>query len=165
MLNIHSMLSMNPTLNCSQEMAKNHIHELEAELIHLSIFADAEQLGPSIWMGSIDLTRIYNHNETPQFIHFGVDGMANGLVYAGRWEECKQMIRENSQCVTICPFLSLIGEIKVCQVIFKGKGITSRMVNPNIPNLIVSTTENGVQGKSSLAAAYRYFNKCVAERG
>ena len=39
------------------------------------------------------------------------------------------------------------------------------MVNPNIPNLIVSMTENGVQDKNSLEAAYSYFNKCVEKRG
>ena len=71
---------------------------------------------------------------------------------------------ENRECVTVCPFLSFQGEIEVCQVIFKEKGIASRIVNPNIPNLIVSTTENGVQDKNSFEAAHRYFNKCVEER-
>ena len=74
------------------------------------------------------------------------------------------MIRENRACVTICPFPSFRGEIEVCQVVFKGKEITSRMVYPNIPNFVVSQTENGVQDKNSLEAVYRYFNKCVEER-
>ena len=39
-------------------------------------------------------------------------------------------------------------------MIFKGRGITSRMVNLNILNLTVSSTENGVHDKNSLEAAY-----------
>ena len=102
----------------------------------------------------MDLSKIYNFDETPQSINFGEDGTAHGLVYAGRGEESKEMIRENRECVPICPFVSFSGEIKVSQVIFEEKGITSRMVNPNIPNLLVSTTENLVQDKKSLEAAH-----------
>ena len=158
-------VSMNRALNCSREMARGHIDDLANELIRLGIFTNAKQEGPGKWTGVVDLSRIYNFDETPQFINYGVDGTANGLVYAGRGEECKEMIRENRECVTICPFVSFSGEIEVCQVIFKGKGITSRMVSPKIPNLFVSTTENGVQDKKSLEAAYKYFDKCVEKKG
>ena len=90
------MVSMNRALTYSREMARNHIDELAAELIRLGILTDAEQQGPGKWMGKVDLTRIYNHDETPQFINFGDDGTANGLVYAGPGEECKQMIRKTA---------------------------------------------------------------------
>ena len=72
-------------------------------------------------------------------------------------EECKQKIRENHEYVIIYfdyLFLFFSGEIEVCQVIFRGRGITSRMVNLNILNLTVSSTENGVHDKNSLEAAY-----------
>ena len=65
-----------------------------------------------------------NHDETPQFVNYGVDGSANGLVYAGKGEECNQLIRENRECVTINPFVRLSGSVEICHLIFKGSGIT-----------------------------------------
>lgn len=50
---------MNRALTCSREIARNHIHELAAELIRLGILTDAEQQGPGKWTGKVDLTRIY----------------------------------------------------------------------------------------------------------
>ena len=41
------MVSMNRALKCSQEIVRNHIHELAADMICLGIFTDAEQQGPS----------------------------------------------------------------------------------------------------------------------
>ena len=158
------IVSMNRALNCSREMAISHIDDLANELIRLGIFTNAVQESPGKWTGNVDLSRIYNFDETPQFINYGVDGTANGLVYAGKGDECKEMIRENRECVTICPFVSYNGEVEVCQVIFKGKGITSRMFNPKIPNLLVSTTKKGVQDKESLEAALKYFNECMEKK-
>ena len=79
---------MNRALNCSREMARNHIDELAAKLIRLGIFTDAGQQGLGKLTGKVDLTWIYNHDQT-QFIKFGVDGTANRLVYAGIGKECK----------------------------------------------------------------------------
>ena len=67
---------------------------LANQLIRLGIFTDSEQHGPGKWTGNVDLTRICNFGETPQFINYGVDGTAYGFVYAGRGEECKEMIRK-----------------------------------------------------------------------
>ena len=77
-----------------------------------------------IWVGKVDLTGIYNHYKTLQFINFGNNGTANRLVYAGR-EECKQMIRENPKCgrmqaddsgkPRMCDCLSFDGEIEVAK--------------------------------------------------
>lgn len=47
----------------------------------------------------------------PQFINYGVDGTPNGLVYAGRGESCKKMKRENRECVTLHPLVSLSGNL------------------------------------------------------
>lgn len=77
------------------------------ELIENGIFTEAEQVESGVWNESIDLTSVFNHDETPQFINYGVDGTPNGLVYAGRGESCKKMIKENRECVTINPLVSL----------------------------------------------------------
>ena len=58
------------------------INELALELISTGIFTSAVKVGPGVWEGDIDLSRIFNHDETPQFINYGVDGTPNGLVYA-----------------------------------------------------------------------------------
>ena len=49
-----------------------------------------------VWVGDTCAERIFNHDETPQFIDYGVDHSALGLVCAGREETCKEMIQENS---------------------------------------------------------------------
>ena len=30
------------------------------------------------------MSRIFNHDETPQFVNYGVDPKSHGLVYAGK---------------------------------------------------------------------------------
>ena len=71
-------------------MACFHLNALAQELIDTGIFTSAKQIQPWMWIGKIDTTRVYNHDETPQFINYGVDGTPNGLVYAGRGESCKK---------------------------------------------------------------------------
>ena len=46
-------------------MACNHLNELAEELIECNIYIDANQLETSVWQRYIDITRIYNHDETP----------------------------------------------------------------------------------------------------
>ena len=82
---------------------------LAEELVTAGIFIEATHLEPGVWTGIVDTTRVFNHDETPQFINYGVDGTPNGLVYAARGETCKKMMRENRECVTINPFVSLSG--------------------------------------------------------
>jgi hypothetical protein len=39
---------------------------------------------------------VFNHDETPQFINYGVDGTANNILYyAGKGERCTGFINEN----------------------------------------------------------------------
>ena len=65
-----------------------------------------------------------NHDKTPQFINYGVDGSAKGLVYAGKGEECNKLIQENRECVTIDLFVLLSETVEICHLIFKGSGIS-----------------------------------------
>ena len=55
-------------------------------------------------------SRVFNNDETPQFINCGVDGTSSGLVYAGKGDQCQKMLRENRECVTIHPFVSFSGK-------------------------------------------------------
>ena len=71
-------------------MAIRHLGELADELIESGIFTEAEQVEPGVWTGNIDTSRIFNHDETPQFVNYGVDGTQGGLVYCGKGQECKQ---------------------------------------------------------------------------
>ena len=162
-------MSMNRTLNCTRDMACSHLDALAQELIDTGIFTNAKQIQPGMWTGKIDTTLVYNHDETPQFISYGMDGTLNGLVYAGRGESCKKMMRENRECVTINPVVSLSGVICVCQVIFGTKGITNQMAPKDavekIDNLLISTTDNGYQDHTSLLACYKLFDKYLDRAG
>ena len=130
-------------------MACSHLDALAQELIDAGIFTNAKQIQAGVWTGKIDVTRVYNYDETPQFIKYGVDGTPNGLVYVGYGDSCKRMMRENRECVTINPVVSLSGVICACQVIFATKGITNQMAPKEavekIDNLLISTTDNGCQ--------------------
>ena len=162
-------VSINRALNCTREMAEKHINELAEELMKADIFKDATMQKSGVWSGEIDASRIYNHDETPQFIQYGIDGTPSGLYYAGKGETCQKLIKENRECVTIQPFVSFDGEMAMCQVIFAGKSITSNMVPDGvcekIKHLLISTTENGVQTAKSLLEAYKLFDKYLTERG
>lgn len=83
---------------------------LAEELISCGILTNHEKINDGVWKGDIDTTRIFNHDETPQFINYGVDATQSGLVYAARGESCKKMIRENRESVTVNPIVSLAGE-------------------------------------------------------
>jgi hypothetical protein len=85
------------------------LDSLAEELIEAGIMTEAAQIETGVWSGNIDLCRIFNHDETPQFINFGVDGTPAGLVFAAKGETCCKMIRENRECVTIHPLVSFSG--------------------------------------------------------
>ena len=86
------------------------IDELAAELIETGIFTAAVQEESGVWAGNIDVSKIFNHGETPQFINYGVDGTPNGLVYAARGDSCNKLIKENRESVTINPIVSCSGK-------------------------------------------------------
>ena len=52
-------VSTNRALNCTKEMACNHLNELVEELIECNIFIDANQLETGVWQGDIDTSRIF----------------------------------------------------------------------------------------------------------
>ena len=162
------MVSINRALNCSRKMACSDLDELADELIKSGIMTNAEQCESGEWKGTIDTTRVFNHDDTPQFINFGVDGSVNGLVYAGRGETCQHMVRENRECITVHPFVSFSGEVHLCHVIFKGKGLTSQMAPEKtvekIPNLLASSSDGGSQDHNTLLAAYQKFDAILLEK-
>ena len=53
---------------CTKEMAINHIDQLASELINTGIFKNAEQVSPGKWTGTIDLERVFNHDEMPHLL-------------------------------------------------------------------------------------------------
>ena len=59
-------------------MACAHIDKLAIELQEAGKMANAVQVAPGKWKGNVDMTRVYNHDETPQFVNYGVDGTASG---------------------------------------------------------------------------------------
>ena len=160
-------VSINRALNCTKEMACNHLNELTEELIKANIFINAIQLETGVWQGDIDTIRVCNHDETPQFVNYGVDGTPNGLVYAGRGESCQRMIRENRECITVHLFVSFGGDIAVCHITFKGKGISAHMAPKEavegIANLLISTNASGSQNHSTLLNAYQMFDLYLDE--
>ena len=59
---------------------------LAEELIACGIMTNYEKLGNGIWDGDIDTSRVFNFDETLQFINYGVDATQSGRVYAARGE-------------------------------------------------------------------------------
>ena len=62
------------------------IDSLAEELETAGIFTNVVQVEPGVWEGSIDMTCIFNDDETPQFVNYGVDGTPNGLVFTASGE-------------------------------------------------------------------------------
>ena len=153
-------------------MAEKHLDELAFELIETGIMMNAENILDGVWSGNINTHRIFNLDETPQFINYDVDGSASGLIFTAKGDSCYKMIRENRDCVTIHPMVSCAGQKVLCHVIFSGKEITSKMAPQSavdkIPNLLISITDHGVQDHKSLLDFYKLFdnklNECCIER-
>ncbi|XP_047131057.1 uncharacterized protein LOC136071655 [Hydra vulgaris] len=169
-------VSINRALNFTKEMACSHLDSLAEELIEAGIMTEAAQKETGVWSGNIDLCRIFNHNETPQFINFGVDGTPAGLIIlqhvspfaAAKGETCCKMIRENRECVTIHPLVSFSGDLCVCQVLFGTVGITNQMAPQeavaNIPHLLITTCNHGVSDHNSLLDMYKEFDEYLTEK-
>ncbi|XP_065672342.1 uncharacterized protein LOC136090155 [Hydra vulgaris] len=161
-------VSINRALNCTREMACLHLDALAEELIETGIMTEAVQKGTGVWSGNIDTCRIFNHDETPQFINFGVDGTPAGLVFAAKGETCCKMIRENRECVTIHPLVSFSGDLCVCQVLFGTLGITNQMAPKeavvSIPHLLITTCNHGVSDLNSLLDMYKEFDEYLTEK-
>ena len=68
------------------------------------------------------------------------------------------MIRENRESVTVHHFVFFGGNIAMCHIIIKAKGIGAYMAPKEavtqIPNLQISTNDSGSQDHCTLLSAY-----------
>ena len=159
--------SMKRVLSCSKEMATEHIDNLAEELMSCGIMENGTKNASGVWTGVIDPTRIFNHDETPQFINYGVDGSANNVFYSGKGEGCSAAKTENRECVTIAPMVCLTGEVCMCHVIFASKGLKANMAPKEavdaIENLLVSSTENGFMTGKACEKFYDMFDTYLTQ--
>ena len=161
--------SLTRAVACTTEMAISHLDSLAEELISKGIFTNAKQIKPGVWTGVIDGSRVFNRDETPQAIRYGVDGTAKNLAFCGKGESCSELIKENREFVTIEPFISLDGKVHMCHVIFAAVGITSAMAPTKavekIEHLLISTTESGYQTGASCLGSCKYLDKILTKEG
>ena len=84
-------------------------------------------------------------------------------MYAGRGESCQKMIIENRECVTVHPFVSFGGDIAMCLIIFKAKGISAHMTPKEavmrVQNLLTSANDSGSQDHCTLLSTYQMFDR------
>ena len=153
---------------CTEAMVRQYLDDLAEELIWTGIFMNAKQIEPGVWTGSIDTSHMFNHDEMPQFIDYGVSSSATRvLTYCGRGEKCELMKQENREYVTIEPYVSFDGEILMCHIIFPGTCISSHMAPKTavekISNLLVSTTNSVYQDGRTSLASYKMFAKAIKQ--
>ena len=152
---------------CTKQMAQQHIDGMAQELIDCGIFTDANKIESGCWSGKIDGSRVFNHDETPQFLNYGVDGTASNIFYAAKGERCTGLLAENRECVTISPMISLNGNVPICHVLFASAGIKSNMAPKEavdaIDNLLISSTENGFQTGKSCLKFYEMFDQYLTD--
>ena len=160
-------VSINRATACTKEMAVIHIDGLAQELIDANIFTNATMVEPGHWTGTIDGSRVFNRDETPQFLNYGIDGTSRNIFYCGKGEECKGLIAENRECVSIEPIISLNGDIVMCHVLFSADAIKSNMAPKaavdNIDGLLISATERGFQTGKSCLRSYQQFDKYLID--
>ena len=152
---------------CTTAMAIAHIDSLAEEFISKGIMTNYVQVKPGVWTGNIDGSRVFNRDETPQAIRYGVDGTAKNLAYCGKGESCNELIKENREFVTIEPFITLSGKVMMCHVIFAAAGFTTAMAPAKaveeIPNLFISVTDNGYQTGESCLRSCQFLEKIIAK--
>ena len=56
-------------LRCTQETAIEYIDDLAAHHIEIGMALELEKQEPGMWKGDVDLSRIWSHDETSQFIN------------------------------------------------------------------------------------------------
>ena len=139
-------VSLKRGLRCTKEMAIEYLDEL-ARLIEVGITPELKRSAAGVWEGSIDLTWIWAHAETPQFINFSASGQSRKKVYHGSGHDCSKLSKENWESVTVQPFSNFAGELRMVQVIFAGADMTTHMSSENavekIPNFLFSVNESG----------------------
>ena len=152
---------------CTTAMAIAHIDSLAEELIGKGIMTNYNQVRPGVWNGEIDGSRVFNRDETPQAIRYGVDGSAKNLAYCGKGESCSEMMKENREFVTIEPIITLDGKVVMCHVIFAAAGFTTAMAPAKaveeIPSLFISVTDNGYQTGESCLGSCKFLDKILTK--
>ena len=150
------------------ETAIEYIDDLAAVLIKIGIAPDLVKEVPGVWNGAVDLSRIWAHDETPQFINYNASGQSKKHVYAGIGHDCNKVTKENHECVTVQPFSNFAGEMAMCQVILSESGLNSQMcpliAAGRIDNLIVSVNESGCSTGETLLAAYKELTKIIERK-
>ena len=121
-------VSVKRGLRCTEDMAIDYLNELAKLLIEVGIAPDLKQKSPGIWEGEVDVSRIWAHDETPQFINFNASGQSKKKIFAGSGDDCAELAKENRESVTVQPFSNFAGELAMVQVVFAGAGITSHYV-------------------------------------
>ena len=163
-----TLVSAKRGLRCTLEMAISYLDDLADHLIEVGIAPDLVKKAPGVWIGKVDLKRIWAHDETPQFINFGTTGASKSKIYAGSGHDCNEITKENRENVTIQPFSNFAGDLAMCQVIFSGSGLTSHMCPKNaaekIENLIITVNDTGCSTGETLLAAYSELTKVVKMR-
>ena len=161
-------VSLKRGLRCTREMAIDYLDALARLLIDVNIAPDLRQTAPGVWEGEVDLTRIWAHDETPQFINFNASGQSRKKVYAGSGHDCTKLSKENLESVTVQPFSNFAGELAMVQVIFAGAGMTSHMCPEiaveKIPNLLISVNESGCSTGDTLCSAYKQLSETIIAR-
>ena len=161
-------VSVSRGLNCTREMAIEYINELAEELMVAENATNMQQIAPGKWKGNIDTSRIWAHDETPQFISFNNSGQSRKLIIGAKGENCSKLIKENRDCITVQPFSSFKGDLAMCQAIFSGAGITSHMApgaaETEIENLLVFVNESAVSDHKALLAGYKNLDEVLTLR-
>ena len=155
-------VSVKRGLRCTREMAVEHLDELADLLIETGIAPTLKKIEPGVWEGQIDTSRVWAHDETPQFINYITK--SNTRVFAGSGEDSKQLSKENRECVTVHPFSNLSGDQAMCHVIFSSSGHSTNMCPTaveNIPNLLISVNDSGCSDHNTLNAAYQELNNII----
>ena len=162
------VVSVKRGLRCTLDMAISYLDDLADHLIEVGIAPDLVKEAPGVWKGKVDLTRIWAHDETPQFINFGATGASKSKIYAGSGHDCNEISKENHESVTVQPFSNFAGDLAMCQVIFSGSGLTSHMCPQNaadkIENLIISVNDSGCSTGETLYSAYKELTKVIERR-
>ena len=152
-------VSVKRGLRCTEDMAIEYLDELAKLLIEVGIAPDLKQKSPGIWEGKVDVSRIWAHDETPQFINFNASGQSKKKIYAGSGDDCAELAKENRESVTVQPFSNFAGELTMVQVVFAGAGFTSHMCPKSaagkIPNLLISVNQHGCSTGDTLYSAYK----------
>ena len=158
-------VSVKRGLRCTREMAIEHLDELAELLIETGIAHSLEKVEGGVWEGDIDTSRIWAHDETPQFINYNTT--SNSRVFAESGGDCEQLSKENRECVTVHPFSNLSGDQAMCQVIFSSSGHSSNMCPvacENIPNLLISVNDSGCSDHYTLNAAYKQLIEIIDDK-